>query len=94
MAEYTFFFNGEYKTVEADSEDEAIKEAGIKEDDAYVKGDGFKIGHSYFCPQSGTKVDQGWFENVIVSEVEPLLEEYWFDNDEDAKKAAEHLLEE
>ena len=92
MTEYTFFFNGEYKTVEADSEDEAIKEAGIKEDDAYVKGDGFKIGHSYFCPQSGTKVDQGWFENVIMSEVEPLLKEYWFDNDEDAKKAAEHLL--
>jgi hypothetical protein len=54
MTTYTFFFNGEYKTVEADSEDEAIKEAGIKEDDAYVKGDGFKIGHSYFCPQPGT----------------------------------------
>jgi hypothetical protein len=29
-----------------------------------------------------------------MSEVEPLLKEYWFDNVEDAKKAAEHLLEE
>ena len=30
MTEYTFFFNGEYKTVEADTEEEAMKEARIK----------------------------------------------------------------
>jgi hypothetical protein len=35
MAAYTFYINGEYKTVEADSEDEAIKEAGIEEGDVY-----------------------------------------------------------
>jgi len=34
MTTYTFFFNGEYKTVEADSEEGAMKEARIKEGDA------------------------------------------------------------
>jgi len=35
MSEYTFYINGEYKTVEADTEEEALKEAGIEEGDAY-----------------------------------------------------------
>jgi hypothetical protein len=30
MTEYTFFINGEYKTVEADTEEEALKDAGIE----------------------------------------------------------------
>jgi hypothetical protein len=32
---YTFYVNGLHKTVEADTEEEAMKEARIKEDDAY-----------------------------------------------------------
>jgi len=35
MTMYTFYVNGLHKTVEADSEEEAMKEARIKEDDAY-----------------------------------------------------------
>jgi hypothetical protein len=35
MTKFTFYINGDYKTVEADTEEEAIKEAGIKEGDAY-----------------------------------------------------------
>jgi hypothetical protein len=35
MTTYTFFINGEYKTVEADTEEEALKEAGIEEGDVY-----------------------------------------------------------
>jgi hypothetical protein len=44
MTEYTFFINGEYRTVEADSEEEAIEEAGIEEGDAYdlVETDSFE----------------------------------------------------
>lgn len=43
MTQYTFYINGEYKTVEADSEEEAMKEAGIKEDNDYdlVETDSF-----------------------------------------------------
>jgi len=35
MTMFTFCINGLHKTVEADSEEEAIKEARIKEGDAY-----------------------------------------------------------
>jgi len=43
MTKYTFYINCEYKTVEADSEDDAIWEAGIEEGDAYdlVETDSF-----------------------------------------------------
>jgi hypothetical protein len=43
MTAYTFYINGEYKTVEADSEEEAIQAAGIEEGDAYdlVETDSF-----------------------------------------------------
>jgi len=43
MTQYTFYINGEYKTVEADSEEEAVKAAGIEEGDAYdlVETDSF-----------------------------------------------------
>ena len=43
MTMYTFCINGLHKTVEADSEEEAIEEARIKEDDAYdlVETDSF-----------------------------------------------------
>ena len=43
MTMYTFYVNGEYKTVEADTEEEAIREAGIEEGDIYdlVETDSF-----------------------------------------------------
>ncbi|MBR1386113.1 MAG: AAA family ATPase [Bacilli bacterium] len=47
-------------------------------------GSGFKIGHSYFCPdikdRKGNKKD---LVDIITYEIKPLLEEYWYD-DEDA----------
>lgn len=43
MTMYTFYINGEYKTVETDTVEEAIKEAGIEEGDVYdlVETDSF-----------------------------------------------------
>lgn len=43
MTMYTFYVNGEYKTIEADTEEEAIKQAGIEEGDTYdlVETDSF-----------------------------------------------------
>ena len=35
MTMYTCYVNGEYKTVKADTEEEAIREAGIEEGDIY-----------------------------------------------------------
>ena len=40
-------------------------------------GDGFRIGHSYFC--SDDKVTDEWLKSVVEYEVIPLIKEYWFD---------------
>jgi 5-methylcytosine-specific restriction protein B len=40
-------------------------------------GDGFRIGHSYFCAKD--EVTEEWLATVINFEILPLLSEYWFD---------------
>jgi hypothetical protein len=43
-------------------------------------GEGFLVGHSYFCPAAGDgAVGLDWYKTVIDTEVGPLLREYWFD---------------
>lgn len=43
-------------------------------------GEGFEIGHSYFCAvPDGASADEEWFANIVRFEIEPLLREYWFD---------------
>lgn len=55
-------------------------------------GRGFCIGHSYFVPGEGEGVSQEWYEEVVRTQIEPLLAEYWFDSPDKAKKAVEELL--
>lgn len=44
-------------------------------------GEGYCIGHSFFCPtQDVEDVDQ-WYREIIETEIQPLLEEYWADSD-------------
>ena len=40
-------------------------------------GDGFRIGHSYFCTDE--EVTDYWLATVVNFEILPLLSEYWFD---------------
>lgn len=42
-------------------------------------GEGFLIGHSYFCCFSEKKEEE-WFDDIITYEIKPLLDEYWFDD--------------
>ena len=54
---------------------------------------GYRIGHSYFCPNDkNVMYDKKWFEVIIKSEIEPLLKEYWFDNPQEISKQIEYLL--
>lgn len=56
-------------------------------------GSGYRIGHSYFCPMNtNTGYDETWYKTIIVSEIEPLLREYWFDNQEKVKNETNILL--
>lgn len=43
-------------------------------------GRGFQIGHSYFCGLADTS--QETLESIVDTEIVPMLEEYWFDNEE------------
>lgn len=40
-------------------------------------GDGFRIGHSYFCTDD--EVTDAWLKSIVEYEVIPLIKEYWFD---------------
>ncbi|MDE6288623.1 MAG: EVE domain-containing protein, partial [Muribaculaceae bacterium] len=53
-------------------------------------GEGFCIGHSYFCEQDP---NADWIESVVYHDICPMLEEYWFDNKEKYRAETDRLLE-
>jgi len=56
-------------------------------------GRGFTVGHSFFCiTDPNTLADEAWYRSVIAGEIAPLIEEYWFDRRETAKKWVEELV--
>lgn len=57
-------------------------------------GPGFCIGHSFFCPADHVISDEGWYRQVIETEILPLLEEYWFDYPDKVQGWRERLLAE
>ena len=42
-------------------------------------GDGFCIGHSYFCNISPDELDDAKLAGIVEYELIPMLKEYWFD---------------
>jgi 5-methylcytosine-specific restriction protein B len=52
----------------------------------------FQIGHSYLTPYEPVADAQAWFSEVVLSEIGPLLHEYWFDTPERADDAIVLLL--
>lgn len=52
-------------------------------------GKGFRIGHSYFCNYEASDT---WYDEIIKYEIQPLINEYWFDEEEKAKNYVEELL--
>ncbi len=52
-------------------------------------GKGFKIGHSYFCDYTGS---DNWYQEVIEYEIQPLIKEYWFDEETKANDYIKELL--
>ena len=61
----------------------------IRDDESL--GEGFEIGHSYFCTfSSGNEIR--WYNNVIEFEIIPLIKEYWFDDPDKVSQYSEELL--
>ena len=50
--------------------------AAIKDDETL--GEGFRIGHSFFCNLSGEDIEEK-LNYIVEYEIIPLLKEYWFD---------------
>lgn len=50
----------------------------IKED--INLGNGFQIGHSYFCSKDTIIQEKEWWQDILIYELRPLLEEIWFDD--------------
>jgi 5-methylcytosine-specific restriction protein B len=57
-------------------------------------GPQFRIGHSYVTPEQDERVPNGraWFRAKVETEIGPLLDEYWYDAPETAKKARADLI--
>ena len=63
-------------------------------DDSKNLGPGFEIGHSYFVPSDDDEsLDENWFRDVVHTQVEPLLREYWFDQPEVVEGLVSELLD-
>ena len=67
----------------------AVKELNKKIADDDNLGEGFKIGHSYFCTDED--ITDEWLNNVIEYEIKPLISDYWFDEPEKARNQIDDL---
>ena len=55
----------------------------ISDKEKSTLGPGFCIGHSFFMPtDSAGSWDEAWYRRIVSTELLPLLEEYWFENDD------------
>lgn len=54
-------------------------------------GEGFQIGHSYFCSYKAGMDEAQWWNEIIDFELKPLLEEIWFDDLEKVTRCVNQL---
>ncbi|SDL59804.1 AAA family ATPase [Kriegella aquimaris] len=45
-------------------------------------GEGFQIGHSYFCGFESGENEMEWWQGILDFEIQPMLEEIWFDEED------------
>ena len=65
-----------------------LNKAIVKDDSL---GAGFEIGHSYLCLSDKEKLTNEWLNSVVLYDIVPTLQEYWFDNKEAVKRWTEEL---
>ena len=71
-------YQAAFKNETFDALIETVKDLNraIKQDNSL--GEGFCIGHSYFCGQ--TECTEEWMREVVNFDIIPMLQEYWFDD--------------
>jgi 5-methylcytosine-specific restriction protein B len=70
----------------------SVVNADISDDT--LLGERYQIGHSFFCPRGEdfAALTREWYEEIVKTEIIPLLNEYWFDNSNKAQEISEKLL--
>jgi 5-methylcytosine-specific restriction protein B len=59
-------------------------------------GVNYLVGHSYFCPRQSDLdgiAPEAWYREVVLTQILPLLEEYWFDDGKKVDDARHRLLD-
>ena len=58
-------------------------------------GKQFRIGHSYVTPAHRLEAGdtKKWYQQLVETEIGPLLDEYWFDTPDEAQRACARLLQ-
>lgn len=54
-------------------------------------GEGFCIGHSYFCNLKADELDGKKLSNIVEFELIPMLKEYWFDEPSKVNEWSDNL---
>lgn len=54
-------------------------------------GEGFCIGHSFFCSLTQDKIEEGVLNGIVEYELIPLLKEYWFDEPDRIREWSDKL---
>ena len=55
-------------------------------------GKEFVVGHSYFCLNENLNESEiDWYQAIVNFEIQPLLEEYWFDDLDRVRKELDKL---
>ncbi len=70
---------------------EVVKELNIKITDSFGKG--FRIGHSYFIDNDLQLFTRARIKNIVLYDIVPQLEEYWFDDTNEVEYWTQKLLE-
>ncbi|WP_025765384.1 AAA family ATPase [Dyadobacter tibetensis] len=58
----------------------SISKLNVKIKEDVNLGEGFQIGHSYFCTYTNDGNENQWWTDILNYELKPLLEEIWFDD--------------
>lgn len=67
----------------------------ISDEDSSGLGEGFRIGHSYFCVRpTSEQTDEQWYNSIIKYEIIPLIDEYWWDDKKKADDCINALVKE
>ncbi|MDT3739717.1 MAG: AAA family ATPase [Candidatus Kapabacteria bacterium] len=69
----------------------SVSKVNSKIKDDINLGEGFQIGHSYFCTYETNEDENSWWNDILNFELKPLLEEIWFDDSTKVDDALKQL---